>query len=146
MHRSRLGTIVIDCQTERLDEAAGFWAAAFGREARRPDDPADGNYRDLKGPSREANMLVQAVAHPNRVHIDIETDDIDAEVAHLESIGARLVEYVKRWWVMAAPTGQRFCVVRPQRADFNEHANVWGNASADGKVESSAPPTLNQSR
>jgi hypothetical protein len=65
------------------------------------------------------------VEHPSRVHIDIETDDIEAEVQRLEALGAKRVAQVKRWWVMEAPTGQRFCVVRPQRPDFVERANSW---------------------
>jgi hypothetical protein len=59
------------------------------------------------------------------VHLDIETDDIEAEVARLEKLGARRIEKVRSWWVMQAPSGQRFCVVRPQRADFAAEANTW---------------------
>jgi hypothetical protein len=59
------------------------------------------------------------------VHIDIETDDVAAEVARLEALGAKRVAQVKTWWVMESPTGQRFCVVRPQRADFAERARPW---------------------
>lgn len=70
-------------------------------------------------------MLVQAVAHPSRVHIDIETDDTEAEVRPLQALGARRVEQVERWWVMESPTGQRLCVVRLQRSDFAEGANSW---------------------
>jgi len=57
--------------------------------------------------------------------VDIETNDVEAEVKRLENLGARRVAHVKRWWVMEAPTGHRFCVVRPQRSDFESHANVW---------------------
>jgi predicted enzyme related to lactoylglutathione lyase len=125
MHKSRLGTIVIDCQTEQLDAAADFWSRALGWPSQPLADPADANYRDLNGPPGEVKVLVQAVSHPSRVHIDIETDDIEAEVRRLEQLGARRVAQVKRWWVMEAPTGQRFCVVRPQRPDFEAHANTW---------------------
>jgi hypothetical protein len=125
MHKSRLGTIVIDCQTEQLDGAAEFWAKALGRPAQGLANPDDANYRKLEGPPSEIDVLVQSVTHPSRVHIDIETDDIEAEVMRLEQLGARRVAQVKRWWVMEAPTGQRFCVVRPQRADFETHANAW---------------------
>jgi hypothetical protein len=59
------------------------------------------------------------------LHLDIETNDIEAEVARLEQLGAKRVEQVKRWWVMEAPTGQRFCVVTPQRANFSATANEW---------------------
>jgi hypothetical protein len=125
MHKSRLGTIVIDCQTDRLDDAASFWSAALGRAATGFDDPNNANYRDLAGPASEVKVLVQSVSHPSRVHIDIETDDIEAEVKRLEALGARRVSFVKTWWVMEAPTGQRFCVVRPQRPDFDGGANAW---------------------
>jgi predicted enzyme related to lactoylglutathione lyase len=127
MHRSRLGTIVIDCQTQDVEGAAAFWSQALGWEARALSDPADANYRVFSGPPDQPTVLVQAVAHPSRVHIDIETDDIEAEVARLEQLGARRVQFVKRWWVMEAPTGQRFCVVRPQRADLATHGNVWND-------------------
>ena len=125
MHRSRLGTVVIDCQTADLDRAAEFWAKALNRRASKPQDPADQNYRELQTPPGEIVVAVQEVQHPSRVHIDIETDNLDAEVARLEKLGARRIAFVKRWWVMEAPTGQRFCVVRPQRADFANGANEW---------------------
>jgi len=125
MHRSRLGTIVIDCQADEPGPATEFWSRALGWAAEPLSDPDAANYRELATPPTEVKVLVQAVAHPSRVHVDIETDDIDAEVARLEALGARRVAQVKRWWVMEAPTGQRFCVVRPQRADFEAHANVW---------------------
>lgn len=125
MHKSRLGAVVIDCQTTDVDQAAAFWSQALGWPARRLDDPTDFSYRELVGPPAEVNVLVQSVAHPSRVHIDIETDDIEAEVGRLEALGARRVKQVKRWWVMEAPTGQRFCVVRPQRDDFESSARQW---------------------
>jgi predicted enzyme related to lactoylglutathione lyase len=125
MHKSRLGTIIIDCQTEDPDDAARFWSAALGRTSETLADPGESVYRELEGPPDEVKVLVQAVQHPSRVHIDIETNDIEAEVRRLEALGARRVSFIKRWWVMEAPTGQRFCVVRPQRADFEERANIW---------------------
>ena len=68
---------------------------------------------------------MQQVAHASRVHMDIETDDIEAEVRRLEALGAKQVERIQTWCVLEAPTGQRFCVVRVQRRDFAERANVW---------------------
>jgi predicted enzyme related to lactoylglutathione lyase len=124
MHKSRLSNIIIDCQTNDIDAAATFWAAAIGRTAESEADPSE-PYRLLEGPRREMKILVQAVRHESRVHLDIETDDVEAETSRLEGLGARRIAKVKTWWVMEAPTGQRFCVVRPQRADFEENANVW---------------------
>lgn len=124
MHKSRLGTIVIDCHTDDLDAAAAFWSQALGTRAH-PLDPSFANYREFDMPADQPKVLVQQVTHPSRVHIDIETDDVDAEVARLEALGAKRVAQVKTWWVMESPTGQRFCVVRPQRQDFAERAKSW---------------------
>lgn len=59
------------------------------------------------------------------MHLDIETDDIDADVTRVGRLGARRIAFVKRWWVRQAPTGQRFCVVRPQRGDLAERDAWW---------------------
>jgi hypothetical protein len=59
------------------------------------------------------------------VHLDIETDDIEAEVRRLEKLGAQEVERIRDWVVMEAPTGHRFCVVPPQRSQFAAEANRW---------------------
>ena len=45
-HKSRLSTVVIDCQTH-LDHAARFWSAALGRVSQSLSDPDDANYRDF---------------------------------------------------------------------------------------------------
>jgi glyoxalase superfamily protein len=71
------------------------------------------------------HVEVQAVTHPSRVHLDIETDDIEAEVRRLETLGAKRVAQVGSWWVMEAPTGQRFCVVRVQSPRFADEASTW---------------------
>jgi predicted enzyme related to lactoylglutathione lyase len=122
MHRSRLGAIIIDCRTEDLDEAAKFWGQALGSSIRETDDE---NYVLLETAPNEVQVEVQKVDHPCRVHLDIETDDIEAEVRRLERLGAKRLEQVKSWWVMEAPTGQRFCVIEPQRSEFANEANLW---------------------
>ena len=121
MHRSCLGAVVIDCRTDDLSAASAFWAAAPGYPVRPTDDPL---YHDLLTPKGQLAMVVQQVGHESRVHLDIETDDIDAEVTRLEALGAKRVAQVKTWWVMAAPTGQRFCVIRPQNERFATRAMV----------------------
>ena len=68
---------------------------------------------------------VQRGDHPSRVHLDIETDDIEAEVARLEGLGAKRVEQVSSWWIMEAPSGHRFCVIPASRAGFEARANRW---------------------
>src|SRR6266704_1119593 len=92
MHHSRLCAVLIDCKTEDVDEAARFWGEALGR----PVDPdhrgSRGNYRMLATLPDELIVQIQRVDHESRVHIDIETDDIPAEVLRLEALGARVVE------------------------------------------------------
>jgi predicted enzyme related to lactoylglutathione lyase len=125
MHHSRLCAVLIDCRVSDVDEAARFWAAALGR-ALDPQHPASrGNYRMLATPPDEPIVEIQRVEHDSRVHIDIETDDIPAEVARLEKLGAKVVSRPQRWVVMQAPTGQRFCVVRVQRPGFPKNATRW---------------------
>jgi predicted enzyme related to lactoylglutathione lyase len=125
MHRSRLAGFIIDCQTTDLDAAAQFWSRALGLGLRASAAPEDGAYRLLATPDDQPHLEVQQVDHPSRVHLDIEADDIEAEVARLERLGAKRVGPVRSWYVMEAPTGQRFCVVRPQRPDFAARANSW---------------------
>ena len=121
MHKSCLGAIVIDCRTEDLTAASAFWSAALGYPARATDDA---RYIELAVAEGQPGIIVQQVDHDSRVHLDIETDDIDAEVARLEALGAKRVAQIKTWWVMEAPTGQRFCVIRAQREDFAARAMV----------------------
>ncbi len=122
MHRSRLAGFIIDCQTEDLDGAARFWSAALGLQVRSEEDPG---YRLLENAPGDLHVEVQQVTHPSRVHLDIETDDIEAEALRLEALGAKRIDNVKRWIVMEAPTGQRFCIVRPQSKDFVTASNRW---------------------
>ena len=123
---------MIDCETDQLDGAASFWAEALGWKPMRLRHPSDANYRRLETALTEVQALVQAVTHPSRVHLDIETNDIQAEVRRLEICGARRIAQVKWWWVMEAPTGQQFCVVRPQRKDFDAASNTWDDPTTKG--------------
>jgi predicted enzyme related to lactoylglutathione lyase len=125
MHRSRLGGFIIDCKTEDLDAAARFWGEALGLKARPSASAEDKNYVVFDTAPNELDIEVQKVDHPSRVHLDIETDDIEAEVERLERLGAKRVAKIHRWWVMEAPTGQRFCVVNIKRSEFAAEANVW---------------------
>ncbi|TCU20614.1 VOC family protein [Rhizobium sullae] len=125
MHRSRLCALLIDCKMPDVDAAADFWAAALGRPVDLNHPGSRDNYRMLATPADEPIVQIQQVDHESRVHIDIETDDIPAEVARLEKLGAKVVNRLGRWVVMQAPTGQRFCVVRVQRPGFPKNANLW---------------------
>src|SRR5580692_10838278 len=112
MHRSRLCAILIDCKAPVIDEAAEFWSQALGRPLDAAHPGTSANYYMLETPPDEPIVQIQRVDHESRVHIDIETDDIAAEVERLTKLGAKVVDRLERWVVMEAPTGQRFCVVR----------------------------------
>jgi hypothetical protein len=125
VHRSRINGILIDCNVEDIRAAAEFWAGALGRTVD-PDHPGTrGNYVMLETPPDEISVQIQRVEHDSRIHLDIETDDIAAEVARLEKLGATVDKRMERWVVMRAPTGQRFCVVRVQRDGFPKGSTTW---------------------
>ena len=81
----------------------------------------------LETPPDEISVQIQRVEHESRVHIDIETDDIAAEVARLEKLGATVDQRLERWVVMRAPSGQRFCIVRVQRPGWPKGAIRWSD-------------------
>src|SRR4051794_38573326 len=80
MHHSRLCALLIDCNTPDVDQAASFWAEALGRPIDANHPGTRGNYRMLATPSDEPIVQIQRVEHASRVHLDIETDNIPAEV------------------------------------------------------------------
>ena len=125
MHKSQLAGFILDCNTDDLQAAADFWGAALGYAVEQSPAPGAEQYRELETGPADYQIEVQQVDHASRVHIDIETDDIEAEVVRLEQLGAKRLDRVNNWVVMEAPTGQRFCVVRPQRTNFEDSANCW---------------------
>ena len=125
MHKSKLAGFIIDCKTDDLEGAARFWGGALGMPVRElPPQEAD-LYMRLEDTYHGLHIEVQKVGHASRVHLDIETDDIEAEVRRLEDLGAKRIQAVHTWWVMEAPTGQRFCVVRAASESFAEQATTW---------------------
>lgn len=125
MHKSKLGGFIIDCRTDDLPGAANFWSGALGMPQRELPGSEGDLYRALHDARQGLNIEVQKVDHPSRVHLDIESDDVDAEVRRLEHLGAKRVQQIQTWWVMEAPTGQRFCVVRAASPRFEELASRW---------------------
>jgi hypothetical protein len=124
-HRSKLCGFIIDCRTDDLGAAAGFWGRALGMEIRQLPAEEGEKYVRLVDRNSELHIEVQKVDHPSRVHLDIEADDIEAEVRRLETLGAKRIAQVHTWWVMEAPTGHRFCVVRRSSPGFDAQANEW---------------------
>ena len=124
-HRSRLAGFIIDCETGDIDTAANFWSAALGLARVDTYDDEGAQYAQLANAAGELHVEVQKVDHPSRVHLDIESDDLDAEAERLEKLGAKRIKFVKRWWVMEAPTGHRFCIVRMKHPELGSPPNVW---------------------
>ena len=77
MHKSRLASFIIDCRTPDLDAASNFWSAALNLPVLPAADPL---YRNLGTAPDQPHLEVQQVSHESRVHLDIESDDIEAEV------------------------------------------------------------------
>ena len=125
MHKSRLCGFIIDCQDADMNAAGRFWSQALGWPVRAADVPASGPYVKLETGPDGLNVEVQTVSHSSRVHLDIETDNVPAEVKRLEALGAKVVNKVETWVVMEAPTGHRFCVVRAQHPQFETTATRW---------------------
>jgi predicted enzyme related to lactoylglutathione lyase len=124
MHKSKLAGFIIDCNTTDLNAAADFWGGALGMQIKTLPPGEGEKYVRLIDPNG-LHIEVQKVAHPSRVHLDIETDDVAAEVRRLEALGAKQFATAGTWVVMEAPTGQKFCVVRKQSQDFDQKANQW---------------------
>jgi predicted enzyme related to lactoylglutathione lyase len=111
---AKIGLVLDSADPDRLGE---FWAEALGLQRL----GAAGNYVLLASPSGMLpKLLLQRVGVPkatkNRMHLDIETPNVDSEVERLEAIGAcriedeSRVEHGIRWVVMADPEGNEFCV------------------------------------
>ena len=111
---AKLG-LVLDCTDP--DSLAEFWSEAIGYTTL----GGAGNYVLLVDEAgQQPKLLLQRVKEPkagkNRMHFDIETPTVDAEVARLEALGAKrleadaIEEHGNRWVVMADPGGNEFCV------------------------------------
>ncbi len=126
MHRSRLSTVVIDCADEDYEGGVKFWSGVLGKEAVPTDGPRYSSLRGRVGGAGGPFVLLQSVPNEERaVHLDIETDDVEAEVVRLGKLGARVKARIDRHVVMEAPTGHAFCVVPVYRDDFPVKAAEW---------------------
>jgi predicted enzyme related to lactoylglutathione lyase len=125
-HRSRLYSAYVDVPRPRFEQSVRFYGELLGRPATVDGDDAD--YASFGELETGLQLYVQGVGDDEpRVHLDIETDDIDAEVARLVGLGATEVERIKTWVVMRDPVGNPFCVIRVQDAGaFDAHATIWG--------------------
>ena len=123
-HRSRLAHFVIDVAD--LDRGTAFWSAALDA-VEEPLSPASrAVYRWLRLPDAPIRILLQRTAdpkvHKERMHLDLETDDVEAEVRRLETLGATRWDHQQErghdFWVMRDPWGNEFCVLQTEFPDL----------------------------
>jgi predicted enzyme related to lactoylglutathione lyase len=86
MHRSRLCALMIDCHNATMESGVQFWSQALGLTARQEN--AASPYVALTGNSGELQLHLQRIGEPSRLHLDIEADDVEAEVQRLEQLGS----------------------------------------------------------
>jgi predicted enzyme related to lactoylglutathione lyase len=119
-HRSRVCHVVIDC--DDLDRGVAFWSAALGADEEAINPESRATYRRLVLPDAEIRVLLQRTDDPKlskeRVHLDFESDDVEAEVRRLERLGAmrwkRIQERGFDYWVLRDPFGNELCVLEPE--------------------------------
>lgn len=129
MHRSRLCAISLDCSTDTMEAGVRFWQQALGAMARDTDEPAS-PYVTLTGGAGGLQLFLQRVHDASRMHLDIETDNVEAEVQRLEQLGARRQASIQTWWVMEDPCGHLFCVVPAHSDAFAAQAQIWEDETA----------------
>ena len=122
-HRIVLREVVIDVPTRDLDAATAFWAAALATEARPLKDYTE--FVALTDPAARCVVGLQDIGDDAaRYHVDIESDDVEAEVARLVSLGATVQFRHRSWVVLHDPVGLPLCVVPPDTPDFDERART----------------------
>src|SRR3954463_11733602 len=117
MHRSRIGLVLIDHPEDRWGEALGFWAGVQGVTPV-SEDSSMPEYRSLGTVGSIALESQRTGAGtPPRVHLDIETDDVAAEVARVVALGASILEAREGYTILLDPAGLVFCVVPVQTGE-----------------------------
>ena len=111
--------LVLDCSDP--NRLADFWSEALGlRRIGAANQyvvigPDDG----IEGPQLILQRVDEPKAGKNRMHIDIEADDVEAAAARLEGLGATrlgaspIEELGMRWVQLADPEGNEFDVCQP---------------------------------
>ena len=122
MHKSRLSAIVIDCHAGHIEQAAGFWSQLLGQPAQVNDD---GRQATILAAEKGVTLVIEAVPDEARIHFDIETDDLAAEIHRIEALGGHKVSVVDHTVIMEAPTGHRFRLTGPNSHLLPSSGNVW---------------------
>ncbi len=124
MHRSRLSTLLVDTPAHEAQRTVAFWSAALGATARPAEEP---EFHELGGAVPGLVTAVQSIDGEARYHVDLETDDVAAEVARLVALGAVEVSSRQGCHTLRAPGGHLLCVI-PVHSDpdeFARNARTW---------------------
>jgi len=133
MHRSRVAHFVIDVSD--LDQGATFWSAALGATEEPLPEQSSRIYRHLRLPDSEIRILLQKTNDPKvskeRVHLHLETDDVEAEVKRLEVLGAKRWDHQQErgldFWVMRDPWENEFGVLEPEFPELLAQRKPWSD-------------------
>ena len=118
MHRVLLREVLIDVPTSLLEATRTFWAGALLAEPRVVTDYPQ--FISLDNPAALPHVALQDLGDgaAARYHLDLETDDIDAEVARLVRLGATVVARHDGLVVLRDPAGLLLCVLPPESDEF----------------------------
>lgn len=125
MHHSRVATVIIDFDEPSFEAGAAFWSQAIGRERLARSDRFESLRGRIGGEGGIYVGLQRGMDDPQKLHLDIETDDVEAEVSRLMGLGARVKARIRNHVVMQAPGGHTFCVIPAARGDFSATATRW---------------------
>jgi len=121
MHHIVLHEVVIDVPSDAFAATRDFWSAALLARQHRLEGYTE--FTDLADAASVPAIGVQEIGSGDaRVHLDIETDDVEAEVARLVALGAREVARPHNWVILRDPADLLFCVVPNDSADFAARA------------------------
>ena len=116
-------TIVFDFPSDVHEAARDFWQVALLADIRQGTNYPE--YHVLEHPAALGSVMVQHLEQgTSHIHVDIETDDLEAEVSRLVDAGAQIVRQYEPWTVLRDPGGLLFCVVPAFSGDFEELART----------------------
>jgi predicted enzyme related to lactoylglutathione lyase len=130
-HRSRVCQFVIDVSD--LDQGVEFWTVALDGVEEETSETSREIYRRIRLPDSEIRILLQKTGDrkisKERMHIDLETDNVEAEVERLEALGAVRWDHQQErgfdFWVLRDPWGNEFCVLQEEFPELLADRHAW---------------------
>jgi predicted enzyme related to lactoylglutathione lyase len=135
-HRSRVAHFVID--VDDLDQGVAFWATVLDATEEPVSAQSRNVYRKLRLPDADIRILLQRTDDPKvskeRMHLDLETDDVEAEIQRLEALGAKRWDHQQErgfdFWVLRDPWGNEFCILQPEFPELLARRPPWPDETA----------------